>query len=48
MAQSVHVGADEARAVVESFEAIETDELILQPTIVDTDEVGKLADAVLR
>ena len=48
MAQSVHVGADEARAVVESFEAIEADELILHPTIVDTDEVGKLADAVLR
>jgi alkanesulfonate monooxygenase SsuD/methylene tetrahydromethanopterin reductase-like flavin-dependent oxidoreductase (luciferase family) len=47
-AQSVHVGADGARTAVESFEAIGADELILHPTIADIDEVGKLADAVLR
>lgn len=47
-AQSVHAGPDEVRTAVESFEAIGTDELILHPAIADADEVGKLADAVLR
>ncbi len=47
-AQSVHVGADGARAAIESFQAIGADELILHPTIADIDEVGRLADAVLR
>jgi alkanesulfonate monooxygenase SsuD/methylene tetrahydromethanopterin reductase-like flavin-dependent oxidoreductase (luciferase family) len=47
-AQSVHIGADGARAAVESFQALGADELILHPAIADADEVGKLADAVLR
>ena len=48
IAQSVHVGADGVRKVIESFDAIGADELILHPTVDDVDEVGKLADAALR
>jgi alkanesulfonate monooxygenase SsuD/methylene tetrahydromethanopterin reductase-like flavin-dependent oxidoreductase (luciferase family) len=44
---NVRVGADSVREAVKEFEAIGADELILNPTVGDLDEIAKLAETVL-
>ena len=44
---NVRVGADSVRQAVKEFEAIGAEELILNPTVADLDEVTKLAETVL-
>jgi alkanesulfonate monooxygenase SsuD/methylene tetrahydromethanopterin reductase-like flavin-dependent oxidoreductase (luciferase family) len=44
---AVSVGPDAIKATVAAFEEIGTDELFLNPTLGDLDEIGKLADTVL-
>ncbi len=47
MAQCGNTTAEDIRKAVASFEAIGADEMILHPGLADTDEVSRLADAVL-
>jgi alkanesulfonate monooxygenase SsuD/methylene tetrahydromethanopterin reductase-like flavin-dependent oxidoreductase (luciferase family) len=44
---NVRVGADSVREAVKEFEAIGAEELILNPTVGDLDEITKLAETVL-
>jgi alkanesulfonate monooxygenase SsuD/methylene tetrahydromethanopterin reductase-like flavin-dependent oxidoreductase (luciferase family) len=46
-AAGVHGGAEAVKEVVRAFADIGTDELILNPTLADIDEIARLADAVL-
>jgi alkanesulfonate monooxygenase SsuD/methylene tetrahydromethanopterin reductase-like flavin-dependent oxidoreductase (luciferase family) len=46
-AAGVHGGAEAVKEVVRAFADIGTDELILNPTLADVDEIARLADAVL-
>ncbi|WP_206797555.1 LLM class flavin-dependent oxidoreductase [Amycolatopsis sp. MtRt-6] len=40
-------GTDAVRATVKAFDELGADELVLNPTVADLDEVSRLADAVL-
>lgn len=44
---NVRVGAERVREAVKEFEAIGADELILNPTIADLDQIAELAETVL-